>query len=161
MCVSFSVQSTTRVTGLLTSWKGFGRSRSIPHKVSHDWRNILCEGNVPCYSMAWIILIIRIRSLQELLHFPDLRCNRFQGTTFLQVTIICFILNSHCRYVQATDDRVTVVFSTVFRDDDDVIIGKVFMQVNSLSFCLACHYIWHVPLEIMSVTTWSLIAVFL
>lgn len=46
------------------------------------------------------------------------------------------MLNSHCRYVQATDDRVTVVFSTVFRDDDDVIIGKVFMQVNSLSFCL-------------------------
>lgn len=34
------------------------------------------------------------------------------------------------RYVQATDDRVTVVFSTVFRDDDDVIIGKVFMQVQ-------------------------------
>ena len=46
------------------------------------------------------------------------------------------MLNFHCRYVQATDDRVTVVFSTVFRDDDDVIIGKVFMQVNSLSFCL-------------------------
>uniref|UniRef100_A0A8C2NZY3 Arp2/3 complex 34 kDa subunit n=1 Tax=Capra hircus TaxID=9925 RepID=A0A8C2NZY3_CAPHI len=25
-------------------------------------------------------------------------------------------------------DRVTVVFSTVFKDDDDVVIGKVFMQ---------------------------------
>ncbi|XP_002741252.2 actin-related protein 2/3 complex subunit 2-like isoform X2 [Saccoglossus kowalevskii] len=31
-------------------------------------------------------------------------------------------------YVQAQPDRVTVVFSTVFKDDDDVIIGKVFMQ---------------------------------
>lgn len=31
-------------------------------------------------------------------------------------------------YVQAQDDRVTVIFSTVFKDDDDVIIGKVFMQ---------------------------------
>ncbi|KXJ28210.1 actin-related protein 2/3 complex subunit 2 [Exaiptasia diaphana] len=31
-------------------------------------------------------------------------------------------------YVQATEDRVTVVFSTVFKDDDDVIIGKVFLQ---------------------------------
>ncbi|XP_073235624.1 actin-related protein 2/3 complex subunit 2-like [Porites lutea] len=31
-------------------------------------------------------------------------------------------------YVQAKDDRVTVIFSTVFKDDDDVIIGKVFMQ---------------------------------
>ena len=26
---------------------------------------------------------------------------------------------------------VTVVFSTVFKDDDDVVIGKVFMQVWS------------------------------
>lgn len=31
-------------------------------------------------------------------------------------------------YVSARKDRVTVVFSTVFKDDDDVIIGKVFMQ---------------------------------
>lgn len=36
------------------------------------------------------------------------------------------------RYLQAQEDRVTVVFSTVFKDDDDVIIGKVFMQVCSL-----------------------------
>lgn len=32
------------------------------------------------------------------------------------------------RYVEAKADRVTVVFSTIFRDEDDVIIGKVFMQ---------------------------------
>lgn len=31
-------------------------------------------------------------------------------------------------YLQAKEDRVTVIFSTVFKDDDDVIIGKVFMQ---------------------------------
>ena len=30
----------------------------------------------------------------------------------------------------AAVDRVTVIFSTVFKDDDDVIIGKVFMQVH-------------------------------
>ena len=34
-------------------------------------------------------------------------------------------------YVEAKADRVTVIFSTVFKDDDDVIIGKVFMQVGS------------------------------
>ena len=34
------------------------------------------------------------------------------------------------RYVDAMKDRVTVIFSTVFKDDDDVIIGKVFMQVS-------------------------------
>lgn len=31
-------------------------------------------------------------------------------------------------YVEAKADRCTVIFSTVFKDDDDVIIGKVFMQ---------------------------------
>nr|CAG4646327.1 EOG090X07NU [Macrothrix elegans] len=31
-------------------------------------------------------------------------------------------------YVEAKADRVTVVFSTVFRDEDDVILGKVFLQ---------------------------------
>ena len=31
--------------------------------------------------------------------------------------------------MEAKKDRVTAIFSTVFRDDDDVIIGKVFMQV--------------------------------
>lgn len=40
-----------------------------------------------------------------------------------------FSFLAHCRYVEAKKDRVTVVFSTVFKDDDDVVIGKVFMQV--------------------------------
>lgn len=31
-------------------------------------------------------------------------------------------------YVEAKADRVTVVFSTIFKDEDDVVIGKVFMQ---------------------------------
>jgi len=31
-------------------------------------------------------------------------------------------------YVEAKKDRVTVIFSTVFRDSDDIVIGKVFMQ---------------------------------
>nr|KAG5689048.1 hypothetical protein BaRGS_006444 [Batillaria attramentaria] len=31
-------------------------------------------------------------------------------------------------YVEAKKDRVTVIFSTTFKDDDDVVIGKVFMQ---------------------------------
>jgi actin related protein 2/3 complex subunit 2 len=31
-------------------------------------------------------------------------------------------------YVDAQKDRVTVIFSTVFKDEDDIIIGKVFLQ---------------------------------
>ena len=40
--------------------------------------------------------------------------------------------------MQAKDDRVTVIFSTVFKDDDDVIIGKVFMQVSLHVFLFTC-----------------------
>ncbi|KAL7055077.1 hypothetical protein AAHC03_024555 [Spirometra sp. Aus1] len=31
-------------------------------------------------------------------------------------------------YVQALEDRITVIFSTVFKDANDIIIGKIFMQ---------------------------------
>jgi len=31
-------------------------------------------------------------------------------------------------YVEAKADRVTVIFSTIFKDPDDVVIGKVFLQ---------------------------------
>lgn len=36
-------------------------------------------------------------------------------------------------YVQASPDRVTVIFSTVFREETDRIFGKVFLQ--------ACHLV--------------------
>jgi actin related protein 2/3 complex subunit 2 len=32
-------------------------------------------------------------------------------------------------YVQASPDRVTVIFSTVFREETDKIFGRVFLQV--------------------------------
>uniref|UniRef100_A0A915MQ79 Arp2/3 complex 34 kDa subunit n=1 Tax=Meloidogyne javanica TaxID=6303 RepID=A0A915MQ79_MELJA len=31
-------------------------------------------------------------------------------------------------FVEAKSDRVTVIFSTIFKDPDDVIIGKIFLQ---------------------------------
>ncbi|KAJ6224061.1 hypothetical protein RDWZM_002606 [Blomia tropicalis] len=31
-------------------------------------------------------------------------------------------------YVEAQADRVTVIFSTIFKDEDDIVLGKVFMQ---------------------------------
>jgi actin related protein 2/3 complex, subunit 2 len=37
-------------------------------------------------------------------------------------------------YVRASPDRVTVIFSTVFREETDRIFGKVFLQVK-LSWC--------------------------
>ncbi len=35
-------------------------------------------------------------------------------------------------YVDASSDRVIVIFSTVFKDPDDSIIGRVFMEVSRI-----------------------------
>lgn len=45
-------------------------------------------------------------------------------------------------YVQASPDRVTVIFSTVFREETDRIFGKVFLQVCSKP----CHTIFVISL---------------
>jgi hypothetical protein len=34
------------------------------------------------------------------------------------------------RYVNAKEDRVTVIFNTLFKGDDDIVIGKIFLQVK-------------------------------
>ena len=39
-------------------------------------------------------------------------------------------------YVQASSDRVTVIFSTMFREETDRVFGKVFLQVRPLSLFL-------------------------
>jgi hypothetical protein len=36
-------------------------------------------------------------------------------------------------YIKASHDRVTVIFSTVFREETDRVFGKVFLQVGSSS----------------------------
>lgn len=43
-------------------------------------------------------------------------------------TAIIHYRDRETMYVSAQKDRVTVIFSTVFTDDNDVVIGKVFMQ---------------------------------
>ena len=35
-------------------------------------------------------------------------------------------------YVDASSDRVVVIFSTVFKDPDDNVIGRVFMEVSKI-----------------------------
>jgi len=39
-------------------------------------------------------------------------------------------------YVDASQDRVVVIFSTVFKDADDNIIGRVFMEVRRIGIFL-------------------------
>ena len=132
------------LTGVTYLLKDFGRSRSSSSKVSHDCLDILQK------------------KLQQL--HNDKTYKSLVPTSRLHPFILwdCNVLcqNFHCRYVQAKDDRVTVIFSTVFKDDDDVIIGKVFMQVSGLSFCLTCYY-WYIcnlPLGIsLLICTWILV----
>lgn len=45
-------------------------------------------------------------------------------------------------YVQASPDRVTVIFSTVFREETDRVVGKVFLQVCHHP---ACKHRIHIP----------------
>jgi len=37
-------------------------------------------------------------------------------------------------YIKAGHDRVTVIFSTIFREETDRIFGKVFLQVRTANF---------------------------
>lgn len=56
-------------------------------------------------------------------------------------TAVIHYRDDETMYVEAKADRVTVIFSTVFKDDDDVIIGKVFMQVSLRGYVfLFCLY---------------------
>jgi len=43
-------------------------------------------------------------------------------------TAIIHYRDDETMYVASKDDRVTVIFSTIFKDDDDVVIGKIFME---------------------------------
>jgi hypothetical protein len=36
-------------------------------------------------------------------------------------------------YIKASHDRVTVIFSTVFREETDRVFGKIFLQVHRLT----------------------------
>uniref|UniRef100_K1RC56 Arp2/3 complex 34 kDa subunit n=1 Tax=Magallana gigas TaxID=29159 RepID=K1RC56_MAGGI len=49
-------------------------------------------------------------------------------SALVSVRAVSFGQSTNGTYVDAQKDRVTVIFSTIFKDDDDVVIGKVFMQ---------------------------------
>ena len=49
-------------------------------------------------------------------------------TRYFVLQAIIHYREDETMFVEAKSDRVTVVFSTIFKDDDDVILGKVFLQ---------------------------------
>ncbi|KAG5441553.1 Actin- protein 2/3 complex subunit 2-A [Clonorchis sinensis] len=58
--------------------------------------------------------------------FFDLHANA--GPTTPGIRAVIHYRTDETLYVQALHDRVTVIFSTMFKDPDDMLIGKVFMQ---------------------------------
>lgn len=46
-------------------------------------------------------------------------------------------------YIKASHDRVTVIFSTVFRDETDRIFGKVFLQVRWMAYLIELYNAQH------------------
>ena len=44
-------------------------------------------------------------------------------------------------YIKASHDRVTVIFSTIFREETDRVFGKVFMQVCTQFVCKGLSHI--------------------
>lgn len=53
-----------------------------------------------------------------------------KNTFSFQKDAVIHYRDDETMYVQALADRVVVIFSTVFKDADDVIIGKLFLQVK-------------------------------
>jgi len=50
-----------------------------------------------------------------------------QGEEGVETAVVHY-RDDETMYVEAKADRVTVIFSTIFKDADDIILGKVFMQ---------------------------------
>ncbi|NP_001161279.1 actin related protein 2/3 complex, subunit 2, 34kDa [Nasonia vitripennis] len=51
-----------------------------------------------------------------------------EDTSKLQKKAIIQYRDQEIIYVEAKSDRVTVIFSTIFKDVDDIVIGKMFLQ---------------------------------
>lgn len=70
-----------------------------------------------------------MRARTELLSIIEkMKLCKFIDGMCMDTELILPVFNADCSYVEAKSDRVTVIFSTIFRDEDDVVLGKVFMQ---------------------------------
>lgn len=56
------------------------------------------------------------------------QCEKFILYIYILWLILMHSMYVNFRYVEAKSDRVTVVFSTIFKDEDDMVIGKLFLQ---------------------------------
>lgn len=83
--------------------------------------------NLPANKEEWIVKVAQLKrncfaSVFE--KYFDIQSEKKD----VKETAIIHYRDKETMYVAAQKDRVTVIFSTLFTDDDDIIIGKVFMQ---------------------------------
>ncbi|VDK53085.1 unnamed protein product [Gongylonema pulchrum] len=110
--------------------------------LRREYGNYLCASPEPGYNVSLVYNLAELPDdfstiVQQASH---LKRNCFasvfekyfnfqaQGQTGAKRAIIHY-REDETLYVETKSDRVTVIFSTIFRDPDDVVIGKLFLQV--------------------------------
>ena len=78
-----------------------------------------------------------------------------EAETASEETAIVHYHEEEAVYINAQTDRVTVIFSTLFKDPDDIVIGKVpchleyflslvgFRPILCMGNCKLCHHAIH------------------
>lgn len=60
-------------------------------------------------------------------------CEKEQKTEINSQLMAVHYREEEAIYIKSNFDRVTVIFSTTFKDETDKIFGKVFLQVSTIS----------------------------
>jgi actin related protein 2/3 complex subunit 2 len=96
-------------------------------EAGHDFSIAFDLDALPENPDQWIIEASMMK--RHCLAAPFERCFEMQeaGSESSKPMVIPYRDNETI-YLKADKDRVTVIFSTVFNDDDDIVIGKVFLQ---------------------------------
>ncbi len=106
--------------------------------MSLDFNNQLPKGET---NDVWLPLVRKIAMLkrncfasvfEKYFEFQS----KQEPTTANHKRAVIHYRDDETMYVDASSDRVIVIFSTVFKDADDNIIGRVFMEVSRVRIYL-------------------------
>nr|ACO12372.1 Probable actin-related protein 2/3 complex subunit 2 [Lepeophtheirus salmonis]ADD38581.1 Probable actin-related protein 2/3 complex subunit 2 [Lepeophtheirus salmonis] len=92
-------------------------------KIPDDWEKRVKEISM-LKRHAFAAFFLRHFKLQEQLSLAE----KENTAMDLPKASIVRYRDDETMWIEAKSDRVTVVFSTVLKDDDDIVIGKVFLQ---------------------------------
>jgi len=112
----------------------YGDLLQLPSEDGYDVSVKIDLNNIPDdWEEKWVTPIGRLKRncfaavFQRYFDFQASLENQEESEGALKSAIIHY-REDETMFVEAKHDRVTVVFSTIFKDDDDVVLGKVFLQ---------------------------------